>query len=147
MRKINVKLTDKEDSGKICTNLNKNVDTVSSASLIIHKPRVIHNQKNLLRITNSNISDNLIVTPSFSKYERMVILVKDDSFVQRLKADKFAFITKFDMQRFYVICDSPWVVETTLKIADVLWFTKFSYATFSILNEENKHPQLLRPCQ
>lgn len=87
------------------------------------------------------------MTPSFSKYERMVILVKDDSFVQRLKADKFAFITKFDMQRFYVICDSPWVVETTLKIADVLWFTKFSYATFSILNEENKHPQLLRPCQ
>ena len=64
----------------------------------------------------------------------MVILVKDGSFAQKLKADKFACITTFDMQKFNVICDSPWVVETTLKVADELWFTNFSYATFSLLN-------------
>ena len=50
-----------------------------------------------------------------------------------------------DLKKFCVIRDSPWADETTFKVVDELWLINSSYTNFSLINKENKHPQLPRP--
>ena len=138
-----------ENPSKIYSDLSANIDTTTSVSNFIDKPRVIYNQNNLLKKKNTQGSGE-----KFSEYENLVALVQGDSFVQSVTAGRYSYTTVNylpymlkDMERFCVIGESPWVVDTTFKVAENLWLTDSSYTNYSLLDENGKNPQFPGPSQ
>ena len=148
LHEVQQKLNNGTTPDEVYIQMNKNIEHASSISEIISNPKLVYNQKQKMRkATNKTI-------PTDTEAEVLINLVQDDSFVQSVRFDDDCYSSVNylpymlnDLKRFCVNGNSPWIVDTTFKVADHIWYTDSSYENESLVDANDKHPQFPGPSQ
>ena len=133
---------------EVYVQMNKRNDRVTSVDETISNPRLVHNQKQIMKpSTGGNNSHD-------SEAEALISLIHGgDSFVQSVRFDNDSYSSVNylphiinDIKIFCVNGNSPLVVvDTTFKVADHLWYTDSSYENESLIAEAGKRPHFPGP--
>ena len=126
--------------------VSKENDSVKSVSQMLPNPKVVHNQTFLM--SDKREKNGL------TEGETLINLVHGDPFVSSVHFDTNSYSSVNytpaminDLKRFCVFGNSPWILDTTFKVAEKLWLTDSAYENESLVDENGKHPLFPGPSQ